>query len=573
MPLTADLTVTLSTQRISVGAALGTFYQVRDLYSLLQDLFDESGATTLAGSMAYPTPMSAQTPTDYTLKSGWYMTDQSYRRLLGGSIQTSGQNTVIYKLTFNTPYTNAIAGDIGKVVTNGAGATGTLLDYDNTAKWWRVRLIGGTFANTNALTITSGTGAGTLAAASASQTGEEGWANAYTVGTVVHGGTYIVQGTTQLPVSDWYQTGNTGAGNVDVDVLVKIKEVGTTISSGIVTFYNRNNFTAAGASGTGDTYDWYQADLSGFGRNPVPLSCRADLNDTMSDATASGYSGITINTGTYNVDVDSDGSTETYSGQIDANSQTLAVVYQVLKYRTRSGATTGTINSITPNQFTRLSGSYTAVKDCPIASFAGGKLFLARGWVIINVAAADASNYQTVDNSGNTKTPPQYYVRAITGLTSGQRVFMALRSATDTANTSEFTLAAGNNSGNGTIVLSSSPPADKPATGRIRVFDNSGNEDSYAYTGISGSTVTLSGTLSKTYATSNKAYIPYIDTTAAGASVSISLRYVADRNVVSNVRLGSSGSKMIPFSSNYTLTNADSSVPATVLADTINTTP
>jgi hypothetical protein len=121
--------------------------------------------------------------------------------------------------------------------------------------------------------------------------------------------------------------------------------------------------------------------------------------------------------------------------------------------------------------------------------------------------------------------------------------------------------------------MSASIPADKPATGFVRVFDNSGNEDRYAYTSFTGATLTLSGTLSKTYATSNKAYIPYIDTTAAGASVSISLRYVSDRNVVSNVRLGSSGSKMIPFSSNYTLTNADSSVPATVLADTINNTP
>jgi hypothetical protein len=230
MPLVNDLTVTLSTQRLAVAAALGTFYQVRDLYSLLQDLFDESGATTLAGSMAYPTPMSASTATDYTLKSGWYMTDQSYRRLLGGSIQTSGQNTVIYKLNFSGTYTNAVTGDIGKTVTNGSGGTGILLDYDNTAKWWRVRQTASTFANSNALTITSGTGAGTLLASSAVQTGEEGWSNAYTVGTVIHGGTYIVQGTTQLAVSDWYQTGNAGGSNIDVDVLVKIREVGSLVS-------------------------------------------------------------------------------------------------------------------------------------------------------------------------------------------------------------------------------------------------------------------------------------------------------------------------------------------------------
>lgn len=572
MALIDDLQITLNTQRVHINATLGTFYNSRDLYSLLQDLTDETGVVSLAGSMAYSSPMSGQTPTDFTLF--WYLTQQSYRRLKGGSIQTSGYDTTIYKLNFQSSgYTSAISTDIGKTVTNGSGATGVLLDYDNTARWWRVRRIGGTFANSNSITITSGTGAGTLTASNGSQTGEEGFANAYTVGTVLYGGTYISQNGVRLDSSDWFVNGNTGTGNVDVDVLVKIREVGSLIDSGKVTFYNRNNRSAGGGS-TGSTYDWFEADLSGFGRVPVPLNTRSDVADTLTDLQVQNYlngttATITINTGTYNVDVNQDGSTETYSGQIDANGQSAAIVYQAIKYLSRKGET-ATINSVQGQLFKTLNASYTVEKDSPIARFAGGKLFLARGWVVINIAASDASNYETVDNAGNTRIPPTFRLRAVTGLLNGLRVFLARRSALNQALINEFTLGSGNNSGNSTLVLSSSIPSDKPSSGFVRVLDNSGNEDRYAYTSYSGSTLTLSGTLSKTYASGNSAYIPYIDEVASTTSISKSLRYVTDRDVVLFVRLGSGANKMVPFASNFTLGDADSSVPATVIADTVN---
>jgi hypothetical protein len=61
-------------------------------------------------------------------------------------------------------YTNAVVGDIGKIVVVAtSGATGTLIAYDNTAKTWRIQTADDFYAG-EAVSITTGTGAGTTAA-------------------------------------------------------------------------------------------------------------------------------------------------------------------------------------------------------------------------------------------------------------------------------------------------------------------------------------------------------------------------------------------------------------------------
>jgi hypothetical protein len=578
MALIDDLQINLPNQRLNINATLFTVYQCVDFYSLLQNLFDEIGAIALAGSIAYPTPLTASTKTDYTLVQGWYLTQASYRFLQGGSIQTSGFANTIYLLTLASGgYTSAITGDLYKTVVGGTStATGRLLDYDNTARKWWVRRVTGTYANSEAITITTGTGAGSTIASTGSQTGEEGSANAYTLGTLNHGGTYFAQGSTVTDGTGWY--GNSNITGNHIDILIKVREAGNLISSGSVTFFNRTNRDAANAldgATVGDTYDWYNADLSGFGRTPIPLNTKADLADTLTNAQALNLTNgttatIALTIGSFTADVDQDGSTESYTGRVDQSSQTNAVLYSVLKYIFRKGNTT-TINSVQAQLFQFLNSAYTVVKDSPIAAIAGGKIFYARGWYPINVVSSDASNYQTIGTGSTTPiNPPVFYLRARTGVPVGAKVILARSSSSNFLLTSEFALAAGNNSGNGTLVLSAAIPLDKPSSGFVRVFDNSGNEDRYAYTSFSGATLTLSGTLSKTYAAANAAYIPYLDTTAGSSTVSVALRYVADRSVASFVRLGSGASKIQGDSSNYTLTAADSSVPVTAIADTIN---
>lgn len=116
-----------------------TTYTVNELYSWLMNVFDESG--TIDDDI----PMTAQTPTAYTLTNGWFLNYNyyaSHKYLYEGSIQTSGWDGSTYTrgirlLTFQSSgYTSAVLTDIGKVVTDGTD-TGTLLDYDNTyRKWW-----------------------------------------------------------------------------------------------------------------------------------------------------------------------------------------------------------------------------------------------------------------------------------------------------------------------------------------------------------------------------------------------------------------------------------------------------
>jgi hypothetical protein len=582
MAFVDDVVIDLPNQVIDwAGTTAGTFYTVRTAYSYFQDAFDELGGVALPGALAYPTPMSAATPQDVTVKDGWYLTQGSTKRSSGGSIQTDGYDSGIYLMTLNSGgYTSAISGDIYKVVTGGtSGATGVLLDYNNTDRKWWVRLTSGTFANNEALTIGSGTGAGTTAASGGVLTGEEGFANAFGLGTVEHWeATYFEQdGTVLDPVADgWYSSAPSAA----FDILIKIEEAGTTIDSGVVIVYNRCNRDLANSidsATTGDTYDWFSVDLSGFGRNPVPLNTRPDRDDTLTNAQAEDYIDGTTSTiafatagAPYSVDVDSDGSTESYGGQIDQDGQTNEILWSAgAKYFFRKGAT-DTVNGVQAQLFRTLNASYTVAKDSPIGSIAGGSIFYARGWVPVNVAAADASSYEVVTSAGVTTTPPTFRVRAVTGLSSGQKVFLCRRSTPGFALITEFTLAAGNDSGDSTIVIKESIPSDKPDTGYVRIFDSSGDEQRYAYTAWSGSTFTLSGTLSTNYAEDANAYVPYIDETSAGSSVSKSLQYVSNRDVVLFVRLGSGSGKMIPFVSNFTLTDADSSVPATVISDTIN---
>lgn len=70
-----------------------------------------------------------------------------------------------FVLTFATGgYTNAVDADIGKTVVGASsGATGVLVSYDNTAKTWNITSSNDTeFEDDEAVSITTGTGAGTL---------------------------------------------------------------------------------------------------------------------------------------------------------------------------------------------------------------------------------------------------------------------------------------------------------------------------------------------------------------------------------------------------------------------------
>jgi len=296
MGIDSDFTIDFVTKRIRRADAPGStdVYLVNDMYSYLQNVFDD------LDQMDDDVPMSAQTPTEYTLTNGWIILEECIPFLKQGAIQTVGWkastfNYGIRLLEFETSgYVSAVVGDIGRAVGFAGGTpadTGTLLDYDNTLrKWWvRVDDTGDTFANTATaidLDDAVGTGAGTLNKASI--TGEALWANAYTLGTIAdspYAQVYIFQADEAL--SEWWPEDRATSGHIDS--LVKVKEAGSLIDNGFVTVFCRHYQ---------DLFDHFPIDLSSGGRNAVPLATAIDINNTTAelylDLDETDLSGLTV---------------------------------------------------------------------------------------------------------------------------------------------------------------------------------------------------------------------------------------------------------------------------------------
>jgi hypothetical protein len=195
--------------------------------------------------------------------------------------------------------------------------------------------------------------------------------------------------------------------------------------------------------------------------------------------------------------------------------------------------------------------------------------------VFVNMAAGDVSNFVTIDNGGTQRTPPATVTVAVTGLVTGDRVLQALVDGSGDVIKTQFTLAAGNNSGGNYIEIQEAIPNDTPTAGVFRIFRSGSFEHSYAYSSYNRTTkrFNLTGTLSQNYLNTDRGWVPYIDEVASGASVSKSIKYVADRSTKVRVRQGASANKIVPFEVATTIGSTGSSVPAVRIADAINTNP
>ncbi|RMH21493.1 MAG: hypothetical protein D6698_02700 [Gammaproteobacteria bacterium] len=275
----SDLGVTDTGARVNgIPTTSNTTYTARQLYSFIQDTFDELIA------MDDTVPMSAQTPTEFTLINGWFIDDESTKYLRGGAISSSGWTDTIQIVTLDSgtlAYTNATPDDIGSNVVSDPTGTpttlGALLHYNNTDQKWWIRY-GSTIADNTELGVSGGNGQGT--AAGASSTGETLYANIYTLGTIAtdpNPQTYVFQNS--AAIDEWWGLGDSEA---HIDVLIKVKEADTLIDSGHVTVYARR---------FGDLYDHFTIDLSTGGRNAVPLATGTDLNNNESGEITIAYSG------------------------------------------------------------------------------------------------------------------------------------------------------------------------------------------------------------------------------------------------------------------------------------------
>jgi len=439
---------------------------VNTLYSEIMDEFDE------ASQMDDTVPMSAQTPTEYTLLSPWtFDSDSDPGYLYGGSI-----------------------------VVEKAG------------------------------------------------TDKDVWANFYTLGT-----------TEADVVMFWMQNGalvatHPGYTAGHIDQLIKVVSNGTSISTDstarAVAAFARNR-----VSSNADLYDHFVGTATATGgRNPIPLATSPDSNDDGSDVSA--YS-IAVTFGTYNEDVNGDGIAEAYGCKIDCGgAYTCAQAYKFLKYLTRRESTTN-LNGVEGRFYRSVSSAYAEVKQAPFGSFAGGKFFGARGVLLTNVT--DSNNRQLIDSAGVTRIPPTTVSIVVSGVVAGDRVLVA-RSSGGAINKSQFTLT-GTHTSSATVTVNEVVGNDIPDTGVIRLGDTR-----HTYSGIARGSKQFTGVSPVLSGAANAAlYQPYIDDTASGTSMSKSLVYAADFDIIARVRKKG----IVPFENTGTVTNAGAAISAIRTTDTI----
>lgn len=554
-----DLTNKIVKRKTGAGA---TVYTVNALYSWLMDEFDE------LTQMDDLVPMSAQTPTAYTVINGYYLQEELTKYLKTGAITSDGYVDEIRTLHCGATWTNFVAGDIGNTLTGGTtGDTGTILDYDNTAHevWVRMDAAGDLFDNATEAYTQSGTGNGTANAVST--TGEHLFANPYTLGTLE--GTpqlYIFQDGGKLVNSSWFSTGH-------IDVLIKVTESGVDIDSKKVTVFART---------LSDHYDGYEITLTSAGQNAVPLGTSDDLNNQTVTGTIEDWQDGTIATiaiafdfaaPVYSYDIGDGNGAQDYECQIDCDGQTLDKVYEVCKWWCRTGSTKALSEDGSARdgeEYRYANSTYSEVRTSPLGTFAGGKFFGARSIYFVNLNAADAQNFQLIDKAGVTRDPPNYQGFSVLGLVVGDRVaiYESTGAGLGVVDKSQHTMTiqAG---GLGTVTVSSAIPTDTPTSGNVVIVESTtGAEEVCAYTSYTGAVFTLSGVTANAYDGSDTAYVPYIYETASGTSANETTTiYTADKNLVTRVRKKG----ILPFETTGTYSSTGYSATAVRTADGVVT--
>ncbi len=522
------------------GSPSVTLYEVNELYSYLMDTFDE------LAQMDDQIPMSAQTPTSYTMINGWYIREDLTRQLKKGAIQTAGYLDDIHVLVLDGTYAGPDEANIGVQVTDDSSDVGALVDYDNVAQKWFIRVGSSTVIADGSVMSINGDAGVTGDASGDSITGETIFANPYSLGSINGSPTlYIYQ---DGSVIDWsgYLTDQSWA-NGHFDILVKVTEGSTDINSKEITVFARE---------FGELYSNFVITLTTAGQNAVPLGTALDgNNESAVGVVEDNQDGTTATiavdfnfSSPYQYDIGDGNGNQSYDCQITCDGQSLDKVYEVTKYWTRRTSTKQLeldtdSNFINGEAYLFADATYSPVVTAPFGTFAGGKFFAARGIYFTGLHGDDAQAFQLIDNTGTTRNPPNYQAFTVNGVASGDRVGVYLETSQGSGlvKKDQYSLSGAN--ALNTITVGATIPADTPTTGTIIVVDDDGSEISYTYSGYSGSdfTVTISATV---YSGSETAYVPYILEESTGSSVSETTTiFVSNRFVVTKVRIAG----ILPF--------------------------
>ena len=294
-----DRKITYTTAFVDDRPPTGQIYTVNELYSFLQDTFDEPA------QMDDPIPMSAQTPTQYTMLYPWFIDNESVKALYGGSIQTSGWTksgsdgitALRWSTDTNSPNDAPTSSEIGNTVSGGSsGATGVILAVDETRQiiWVRntsaAQFIGNERVTGTGVNFDTESYNGVLS-------GNNIWSNLFSVGSLqteteiyvgqepdYMGGTAFHEATATLrqqrrieKIDEWWDSDVdffTGSPNLlggvnHFDILVPTQEMGTTVDGQRLAVFARQ---------FSKVYSSFEL-VGGVGNFVVPFaSTGADLN-------------------------------------------------------------------------------------------------------------------------------------------------------------------------------------------------------------------------------------------------------------------------------------------------------
>ena len=333
--------------------------------------------------------------------------------------------------------------------------------------------------------------------------------------------------------------------NGHIQIMVKAKTGGALIDAGDVRVFSRK---------FGQTYGDFAANLVAGGEQPAAISTATTDWTPLSLAAALALTGISITPGSVFADTGDGNGSKEYKGTIALSSgRTIAEAAQYCQ-AICDEASVVTVDSVPGWRFRVLGngtyGSYVPNGAAPFGTVAGGKWFVAQGWLITGALSADLQKYQMISHDGTTITNPVVAGIEIGGLTVGARVLVGRSAATASGfDDTEYTLNAATTAGGNTCVMVEAIKVDTPDTGYIRV-----NGVPYQYTSINRGTktFTISGTWGQIHAISSPAWCPYIDKVAASTTEASSpYTYLSTFTARLKVRKGGAGSSLQPFETTF----------------------
>lgn len=372
---------------------------------------------------------------------------------------------------------------------------------------------------------------------------QDGGATLYTgvksIGTplVANSPVYIVQNGAKL--AKYWPDGH-------IQIMVKARNAGNLIDNGDIRAFSRKY---------GQTYSDFAANLVAGGEQSVAISTSLTDWTTLDLASALALTGIAIAVGDVNFDTGDANGSKLYKGTITLSGG--ATIAQAAQYCQAicDQDSTETIGGVEGWQYRALDPAYTPNAAAPFGAVAGGKWFVAQGWLIQGAQPADLLNYQMISDDGSVTQNPVLASITIGDIPIGARVTVGRSAATESGFLdTEYTLNGATTSGGSTCVVNETIKADTPPTGYIRV-----NEIPYVYTAvdIGTKTFTIAGTWGQVHADASPTWVPFIDV-VAGVDTLNSDPFTHDGDFTARVKVrkGDSPGSIKPFETTFPVTES-----------------